>query len=113
MTDIAGLLTLRQAADFLGVHPNTVRRYARLAAIPCAKIGRDWRFLEADLVAWLRGRYPDDARMHLGADGKEARWHSGNVQIPILLTSRPRTEAELDTLLAPPTGKKRRNTTTS
>ncbi|APR53219.1 helix-turn-helix domain-containing protein [Sphingomonas koreensis] len=113
MTDTTGLLTLRQAADFLGVHPNTVRRYARQAAIPCAKIGRDWRFLQADLVAWLRGRYPDHARMHLGADRKEALWHSGNVQIPTLSTSPPRTEAELDILLAPPTGKRRRNTTTS
>ncbi|WP_037468532.1 helix-turn-helix domain-containing protein [Sphingobium herbicidovorans] len=107
------LLSLIEAADFLGLHPNTVRRYVRQAVIPGGKIGRDWRFVEADLVAWLRGRYPDDARMHLGADDKEALWHSGNVQIPIMLTSQPRTEAELNILLAQPTGKKRRNTTTS
>lgn len=113
MNDAAGLPTLREAAALFGVHPNTVRRYARQAVIPCTKIGRDWRFLEVDLVAWLRGRYPDDARMRLGADRKEALWCSGNVQKSTVLTLQPRTEAELDTLLAPLTGRMRRNTTTS
>ena len=55
-------LTLKQAADLLKVHPNTVRTHALRGTIPAAKVGRDWRFLEEDLVSWVRNRYPEKLR---------------------------------------------------
>ena len=65
-------LTLRAAAALLDVHPNAVRAHAREGKLPGAKVGRDWRFLEADLVAWMRAQYPDGARMQPSAQDKEA-----------------------------------------
>jgi excisionase family DNA binding protein len=47
--DIFGI---REAAAFLGAHEQTVRRLARRNAIPCFKVGRDWRFRKEALVRW-------------------------------------------------------------
>jgi excisionase family DNA binding protein len=80
-------VNLAEAAALLKVHPNTVRARVREGRMPGAKVGRDWRFLEADLVAWMRLQYPDSARMQLSADQKEALWHSGNVQESMALAA--------------------------
>ncbi|QNM83295.1 helix-turn-helix domain-containing protein [Sphingomonas sabuli] len=105
-------LTLKAAASLLGLHPNTVRDQVRRGIIPGAKIGRNWRFLEADLVAWIRAGYPEAARMQLSAQSKEALWHSGNVQEFTTSSSQARTERSLDALLERPTGKRPKNITT-
>lgn len=44
------------AAAFLGVHVETLRKLARRNEIPCFKIGRDWRFRQAALVRWADGQ---------------------------------------------------------
>ena len=74
------VLSLRSAASLLALHPNTVRAQVRRGIIPGVKIGRHWRFLEADLVAWIRSAYPEAARMQLSALEREAIWHSTDVQ---------------------------------
>lgn len=43
------LLTPEEAAVYLGIHVETVRKMARQRRIPCSKIGRCWRFRAADL----------------------------------------------------------------
>ena len=43
---------IREAASFLGAHEQTVRRLARRGAIPCFKVGRDWRFRREALLRW-------------------------------------------------------------
>ena len=48
----SGAFTTSQAAAFLGVHVQTVRRLARSGRIPCFKVGADWRFREEALVHW-------------------------------------------------------------
>ena len=58
-----GALKVAQAAEFLGVHPETVRRLARKGEIPAFKVGKDWRFQREALVRWieahqLSGRRP-------------------------------------------------------
>lgn len=106
------VLTLRGAAALLDLHPNTLRAQALRGLIPAAKVGRDWRFLKSDLVAWIRSRYPDRARVQLSADRKEALLHSGNVQEFTTSSSRALTERSLDALLERPTGERPRNTTT-
>ncbi|WP_414712621.1 helix-turn-helix domain-containing protein, partial [Sphingobium sp.] len=52
--DSRPLLSLKQAARLLGIHPNTLRSYIRLGIIRGAKLGRTWRFQKADLVADVR-----------------------------------------------------------
>ena len=49
---------LKEAAEFLGLHPVTLQQRAKSGVIPGAKIGRSWRFLTVDLVAYLRAQYP-------------------------------------------------------
>jgi excisionase family DNA binding protein len=44
-----GLLTLREAAAFLRVHPRTVRTYVRRGLLSGRLIGRQWRFRLKDL----------------------------------------------------------------
>ena len=43
-------LTAEQAAAFLQVHKSTVQAMARSGALPGRKIGREWRFLESELL---------------------------------------------------------------
>lgn len=43
------LLTTREAAKRLRLHPKTVERYFRQGRIKAVKIGRDWRVLETEL----------------------------------------------------------------
>ena len=77
------LLSVAEAAAFLKVHANTVRAWVRSGRIPGAKIGREWRFIEADLVTATREHYPASARMQPSALQEEALWHSGSVQEPM------------------------------
>src|SRR3546814_18855758 len=74
------ILTVAEAARLLKVHPNTVRNLIKAGTIPAARVGRQWRFVEAELVAWIRSGYPDAARTQPGASRKEAIWHFGNVR---------------------------------
>ncbi|TGX44716.1 DNA-binding protein [Sphingomonas naasensis] len=107
------LLSVEDAAAFLKVHANTVRAWVRSGRIPGAKIGRGWRFIEADLVAVTREGYSAPARMQPSAFHEEAIWHSGTVQESITSSSQHRTERALDVLLERPTGRRPRNITTS
>ncbi len=47
------VLSLRQAADLLGVHPVTVRKRAKTGDLPGAQIGTSWRFWRPALLAEL------------------------------------------------------------
>ncbi len=50
------LLTLQQAAAFLGVHPGTVRRWASKHQLPGRQVGTrgDWRFTHDDLLTMIK-----------------------------------------------------------
>ncbi|WP_443971472.1 helix-turn-helix domain-containing protein [Sphingobium sp. CR28] len=98
------VLTIREAAHLLKVHPNTLRNLLAEGSIPAARIGRQWRFLEGELVAWIRSGYSAPARMQSSAPTKEALWHSGNVQENTTSSSQHLTERSLDALLERPTG---------
>jgi excisionase family DNA binding protein len=62
----SGVFTTSQAAAFLGVHAQTVRRLARSGRIPCFKIGADWRFRKEALVRWADSQNLEE-RGHNGA----------------------------------------------
>ena len=96
-------LDLKAAADFLGIHPSTLQERALAGDVPGAKIGKEWRFLDVDLVAYFRGHYPANQEPQPCPSTAGAR-RGG---------SRSRTtDSELDDLLARPTGRKRSGCTT-
>jgi len=47
------LLTAKEAADFIGWHPEYIRRLARQKRIPAVRIGREWRFYLSHLQEWI------------------------------------------------------------
>ncbi|MPS48577.1 MAG: DNA-binding protein [Methylobacillus sp.] len=46
-----------EAAKFLGISPKNLRLKAKQGLIPGAKPGRDWVFIEDDLISYMRGLY--------------------------------------------------------
>src|SRR5438093_3485310 len=103
----APFLTLTEAAATLRLHPVTLRALAAAGELPGFKIGRAWRFVEIDLVAWARAHY----RRADAVGDKEKICRSTNVQI--VASGGPRsayqTEVAYAALVAPRTGKKHRN----
>ena len=69
-------LSLPEAAAFLGIHKETARRLAACHEMPAAKIGRSWRFLEEDLVTYLRSHYSNDASQSVVPNRSKTIWHS-------------------------------------
>ena len=47
------LLTIREAAEVLRLHPRTVREYVKRGEIKGRIIGKRWRFRRADLNAFF------------------------------------------------------------
>lgn len=48
------ILTTKEVAEYLSIHPLTVLRYARQGKIPGFKIGTDWRFHKKYLEKWIK-----------------------------------------------------------
>jgi excisionase family DNA binding protein len=100
-TPIATSLDLAEAAAFLGLHPDTLRERAASGKIPGAKVGKQWRFLEADLIAYFRSQYRGPA------------CQSSSVAKSGTSTSAVDAVAAFDALLALPTGKSRSDSMTN
>jgi len=75
------VLTTREAAEFLRLSAETVKRKAASGELPAAKAGRGWRFMREDLEAWLRA----------GGSRYEAQVDEG-----MLLVVRERMAADLE-----------------
>jgi len=105
-------LDLKQAAAFLRMHPEEVRRRARIGLLPGAKPGKSWVFIEDDLAAWLRGQYRTAAQLPLKIGKEQATWHSTNVEAPGGSISRRQGESALDALLRQAKKPRRRSSTT-
>ena len=60
MTERRDWLTTEEAAEYLQVHRDTLRRWARTGVIPAAKLGNrgGFRFRREDLDRFLEGRRP-------------------------------------------------------
>lgn len=50
------LLSLTEAAALLGKPPESLRKYRTTWGIPWLKVGRDVKFRERDLNAWMEKR---------------------------------------------------------
>ncbi len=56
------LLTLREAASLLRLHPKTLQNMAIRREVPAIKILQGWRFRESDLQGWINSllRLPEN-----------------------------------------------------
>ncbi len=59
------MLKAKEAADFLNVHLETIRRLARQNEIPAFKVGKGWRFSEETLKKWADEHYSRNAAPHI------------------------------------------------
>ena len=50
------LYSIKEAAEVLQIHPDTMRRYARTGKIRAAIIGKGFRITESDLKAFIEQR---------------------------------------------------------
>jgi len=48
------VLTLREVASYLNVHPDTIRRHVKRGEIPAFKIGNTWRFNKESIDEWRK-----------------------------------------------------------
>lgn len=53
-TNFEPLVNLRQAAEALGIHPDTLKKKAQRGEIPGMKLGKYWRFRLSTLDSWLQ-----------------------------------------------------------
>ena len=54
------MMDIETVAEYLGLHPLTVRRLARDGEIPAFKIGRQWRVKRDLLERWIEERSFDN-----------------------------------------------------
>ena len=47
------VMTIKEVADYLGVHASTIYKYAQQGTIPAFKIGSDWRFSQKHIDNWI------------------------------------------------------------
>lgn len=83
-------LDLNEAADMLRMHPVTLAERAAAGAIPGAKIGKRWIFIDEDLFEWIRSKYRTPTEI------KPPLFQASQVTMIA-----PHTDDELDRLLAP------------
>ena len=46
------IMTVREVADFLHVHPSTIYRLLRQGKLPAFRVGSDWRFSREAIDRW-------------------------------------------------------------
>ena len=61
------ILTTKEVAEYLDIHPLTVHKYARQGKIPAFKIGTDWRFHKRYIEKWIQ------EKLDYNVNGKERR----------------------------------------
>jgi hypothetical protein len=62
-------LNLTEAAEFLKMNPEVLRRQAKAGKVPGRKTGKSWLFIKQHLADWVSGRYPDAGRELRVIDG--------------------------------------------
>jgi excisionase family DNA binding protein len=53
---VEALLTSREAAEVLKIHPKVLERMAKRGEVPALKVGKFWRYSSAALDAWIQSR---------------------------------------------------------
>jgi excisionase family DNA binding protein len=65
MADSREVMNIRQAAQYLGVSPDTLYKYVSEQQIPAFKLGNRWRFKKTKLDQWM-----EDKSMEMEVRGK-------------------------------------------
>ena len=63
------IMTAKEVAEYLSIHPLTVHKYAREGKIPAFKIGTDWRFHKKYIERWIKEKSSYNLKPK---EGKEA-----------------------------------------
>ncbi|MGV3582856.1 MAG: helix-turn-helix domain-containing protein [Methylophilus sp.] len=72
---------IQEASELLRVHPVTLTKMASSGEIPGAKIGKEWVFIDVDLIDHIRAKYK--ARALQGEhERNQQKCHSTNAKIP-------------------------------
>ena len=53
LIDNKTVMTIKDVAAYLGIHPMTVYKFAQRGKLPAFKIGSDWRFHRKHIEAWI------------------------------------------------------------
>jgi len=61
------IMTAKDVAEYLNLHPLTVHKYAREGKIPAFKIGTDWRFHRKYIERWIK------EKLAYNIEGKDRR----------------------------------------
>ena len=109
---------LKQAADFLKIHPETMRSLALAGKVSGAKIGRRWVFIKEHLVAAITEKYANQGGLRLIADNtRGTTWQSTKektTEVSVTTsTSLRQTGEEYANLLGLTTKSKHKNSTTN
>ncbi|MDP1688894.1 MAG: helix-turn-helix domain-containing protein [bacterium] len=56
------IFDLSEAANFLKMNPEVLRRKARAGQVPGRKAGKRWIFVKEHLADWVSGRYSEPRR---------------------------------------------------
>lgn len=54
MTKAKQVMTVKDVAEYLDVHPMTIYKYVRDGRIPAFKIGDSWRIRKDAMQKWIR-----------------------------------------------------------
>ena len=52
------VFTVKELADYLGIHASTIYRMVKRGALPAFKVGADWRFNREEIDAWRLEKRP-------------------------------------------------------
>lgn len=54
--ELREVMDIRQAADYLGISPDTLYKYSAEGFVPAFKLGNRWRFKRSRLDEWMDER---------------------------------------------------------
>ncbi len=74
--DFEKLLSAEEAAIHLRMHVKTLQRLAREGRVPCARIGKYWRFRLSDLDGWVRQQQNQNSRPFRVETGDDLEIHA-------------------------------------
>lgn len=52
--DSAGIMTIKEVADYLKVTERTIYRLAAAKQVPAFKVGGSWRFSRSEIDQWIK-----------------------------------------------------------
>lgn len=101
------ILTVREVAEILKLHPRTVTKMARNGEIPATRIGRVWRFDESAVLEWFNARLIGRATALNGSPAHSSHLWNGATRVSdllnedtVLYTAERKTKREVLELLA-------------